>query len=1667
MIKEKIYLLLIVLVSICPPLYSKVKMDASEFADSVMFNDSLANYYGEKGDLMKAQEYALNNVVIINSILGKSSVAYAVAVLKYARYLYPNDRDEDDELSNNGLSIIKDSLGSKSSIYIQYLLEYAWRQYNSNQIQKACYTLKEAVEEEYNNDDYLGRLYYSYAHFFKALKEKDTSMCYLLKAKSFFENKQMCDDDYYMKTLTDLAVLNISNQDLAIKYLNVVQTIILKNKGDNNLDFLDVLLNIAYIYKYNNQLEEALNYAIQAKKTGEKIKQIYFGSYLYTLEFLAGRYSSLKQYDKAIEYAEECLNLMKESKESTLVDRLTTLDSLIVYYSNIPNVEKINLYAKEAYLIRKSRNIGGEGLVKNLYYLLHSNYYLAKYEECESNLKEIKEMYGKNFSSGYKHFYDDMDLLMHSYFNRKLYKEAIEVSNEIEEACKQQYGEENEYLPRFLMNRANVYIYLGEMDEYLKGTHKALEMIKRVCGENSPKYLSSLHSVAISLYNVGFYDQAYDMFKKTAGLANNLFGKMNIFFVTNYLSAMLLWDIDRGDLFDDYNLNDLYRYLLFQKIVCDLNNSERNLAEKMLKGLTDYMNWSFPNLLIKYKNTSSSRNAIYKCLSLSKLNTIDMNLFNNRVCTELGKDSNELFVDFCQTNSAYIKAQNNLEPEQLDSLYKQSTYYIELLSKVSPTFCNYIKGMAVVDSLINNLLENEAIIDFLPRSHLGDGYFDYFVIMDRKKKCPDFVPSTNVVEELKQISDPYQTVYFVFDNDSVMSNFNNNDINAQCIVGYDSSIAHILNREKNEEGDSQDANQQLGRDKTNLFSLAINDFERGVDLYNRKHYKQAIDAFLASDSLIYIIKGNKSSFYGHGMHWIASCYYKMGKDSIAQQYSEYYNLTPIDMRSTILSDSILDVATSIYNNGEIEAALKKYIEASEIEKKNLGRYNYWYANTLSHCADLYEELGEYEKAIEYETEVINIRTKSPGVDNFDYYYSLRKLYDLYSAQDFVEEMGKYRDILVDYMEKHRDLIGDDYLLYPVYTLDIAMTNVNNNHYQKAYDYFLKSIESANVLIDLPFAFMNLHYKAIMGLGIIGKDSLSFELCKKIIPYYEENINSQIDPNELFEILLVAANHYWRMGDYITTSIYQEKALEIAEDKKSLMYGVALSNLALTYSELGRIDESIKLAEEALLMSDSVKYVSEYAFGLMNLAHCYAASDKPKEALQCGKKSYQILINNLGIDNYETLLAANNLAQYYNELGYSEEAKNLLFLVVEHAEKDLQKNGDILGTAYNNLGMGWAREKLDYQTSLEFVNKSYEIRKEFLGANNLLTIESLYNKGRCLLDIGEVSEGISYITKALSLIKNKIGENNLRYVEMMKIMTTIYSNAGDYKRALKMEEERSVQLRRIVGEQHIAFIRSLETLSELLFYIGETNKLNKIIIEESNKYRKMIISDFPNYTSIERTNAVNGMVSFFDWLFPLVCYYKSHPQICSELYNALLLRKGLLLNSEIEFSRLIKESGDSVLIRRYNELIANKIVLNKQYQMPVEHRTFNIDSLKHKINEEENYLVAASKEYGEYTKRLNVSWKDIKDKLNDDELCVEFVVFNDTCSVQGWTYYALLIEKNSESPQFVPLCNETQIQETLRSGEKTGRLYNLIWDPIIRNSSNTKTIYFSPSGILNV
>ena len=108
------------------------------------------------------------------------------------------------------------------------------------------------------------------------------------------------------------------------------------------------------------------------------------------------------------------------------------------------------------------------------------------------------------------------------------------------------------------------------------------------------------------------------------------------------------------------------------------------------------------------------------------------------------------------------------------------------------------------------------------------------------------------------------------------------------------------------------------------------------------------------------------------------------------------------------------------------------------------------------------------------------------------------------------------------------------------------------------------------------------------------------------------------------------------------------------------------------------------------------------------------------------------------------------------------------------------------------------------------------------------------------------------------------------------------------------------------------------------------------------------------------------------------------------------------------------------------------------------------------------------------------WQTIQQNLKPNEAAIEFVKFH-FYNGKRWTdstyYVALLLTKNDTEPQLIPLFEEKQLNNLVKSGntystitalyknEKANAAYNLIWAPVEKHLKGITKIYFAPAGLL--
>ena len=195
------------------------------------------------------------------------------------------------------------------------------------------------------------------------------------------------------------------------------------------------------------------------------------------------------------------------------------------------------------------------------------------------------------------------------------------------------------------------------------------------------------------------------------------------------------------------------------------------------------------------------------------------------------------------------------------------------------------------------------------------------------------------------------------------------------------------------------------------------------------------------------------------------------------------------------------------------------------------------------------------------------------------------------------------------------------------------------------------------------------------------------------------------------------------------------------------------------------------------------------------------------------------------------------------------------------------------------------------------------------------------------------------------------------------------------------------------------------------------------------------------------------------------------------YNSLLFSKGVILASDIEFDKVIRESGDTVLLEKFEELRTTRAILNTYYNKPIAERPEGeVERLEARAEVLEKDLLDGSKEYADFTRRLEIEWQDVQAALGDKDVAIEILAADEHIDEDTPPYYAaLVLRKGWDAPKFVDLCGAEELQAYFDSENglammyreaNSRKLYDLIWGKLAEYINEGDNVYFSPGGLLH-
>ena len=193
------------------------------------------------------------------------------------------------------------------------------------------------------------------------------------------------------------------------------------------------------------------------------------------------------------------------------------------------------------------------------------------------------------------------------------------------------------------------------------------------------------------------------------------------------------------------------------------------------------------------------------------------------------------------------------------------------------------------------------------------------------------------------------------------------------------------------------------------------------------------------------------------------------------------------------------------------------------------------------------------------------------------------------------------------------------------------------------------------------------------------------------------------------------------------------------------------------------------------------------------------------------------------------------------------------------------------------------------------------------------------------------------------------------------------------------------------------------------------------------------------------------------------------QMAGIAYDAELLSKGILLNSSIEFGKVLATKGDAKLKDNYEQTKANEAEIERLRKSAATDDDLNkILRLTQQNQVLQLELYRGCAEFADFTNYISYTWKDVQKALQPTDIAIEFAIIGSSIFTSDNQLMALVLTKNTSQPIAVKICDINKLKgiesnDDIFSKTDAG---TAIWGVLQEYISGKRRVFFSADGALN-
>lgn len=344
------------------------------------------------------------------------------------------------------------------------------------------------------------------------------------------------------------------------------------------------------------------------------------------------------------------------------------------------------------------------------------------------------------------------------------------------------------------------------------------------------------------------------------------------------------------------------------------------------------------------------------------------------------------------------------------------------------------------------------------------------------------------------------------------------------------------------------------------------------------------------------------------------------------------------------------------------------------------------------------------------------------------------------------------------------------------------------------------------------------------------------------------------------------------------------------------------------------------------------------------------------------------------------------------------------------------------------------------------------------------------RGGCYAAFKNYEQALADYKVADSLLATKYPLSDGDRLKLLPLMGGVEHRLKHYEESERLYRLYAEGMRSLHGENSSDYIDALYYLANAEGFAGHLDEACKHYSLSIEKNKMQIRSRLPYYTVEERESYWNSKSETLRNMTPFAIKAEQwQTEFTKDSYDGLVLSKSFLLESERSTYDVIKNGGTAEDLHDVAMIAAMQAKI-RGWERNYNQNADSILDLTSKVETLEGRLTDRCRSYGDMTSFMSFDYKNIKEKLNDGDVLIDFADF--VSESRGRVYAAYLVNNKQDNPLLQELFAESKIDsmqvaypDQYYESPYSETMYQLLWMPFKDNVTEGATVYYVPSQLL--